>query len=176
MHNKGPLKKLNMEGKPMDIHMRKVPFDENNERRGRVVGDNTWYDKGILFWLPTDSKYQNAEKQVTKFFDSIKNYILDKSGRSILITAMYSGMNSHKLVKKLENDDADYWKMLKAVTPTIKELTSLDEILSDEAIRYVMRKLLEDELEHPSEDMADDLKFDYYHEGNFPLDVETMFA
>ena len=176
MHNQGPLKKLSMEGKPIDVHMRKVPFSEDNERRGRTVENNTWYDKGILFWLPVNPNYQSAEKQVTKFIDTIKNYILDKSCRTVLITAMYSGMNSHKLVKKLEKDDADYWKMLKAITPTIKKLTSLDEILSDEAIKHVVRKMLKEELEQSSEDLSDDIKFEFYHEGNFPLDIDTMFA
>ena len=89
---------------------------------------------------------------------------------------MYSGMNSHKLVKILEKDDAEYWKMLKSVDASIDKIKSLDQVLCDEGIKVVMRNILDEEFTQASEEMNDELKGDFYKSGSFPLDIESMFT
>ena len=61
MNGCGGLPKLAIEGKPLDIYLRKEPYDEDNERRGRTNDNGTWYDKGILFKLRINPAFQDVE-------------------------------------------------------------------------------------------------------------------
>lgn len=166
-----------MLGKATDLLMRKEPFNEDNERRGRVDKDNkSWYDKAVVLKLPFNAAFQNEEEQVSHFYDAIKAYLLDKNTKNLLISGMYSGMNSHKLVKILEKDDAEYWKMLKSVDASVEKMVSLDQVLCDEGIKMLMPGILKEEFSKPSDDMNEELKSDFYKSGCFPLEIESMFA
>ena len=85
-------------------------------------------------------------------------------------------MNSKKLVNLLEKNDADYWKMLKAVDPIIHELQSLDEVLCDGGIKCIMRSLLSTELDDPVDDLDNDIRTAMYKSGCFPDEIDNMFA
>lgn len=176
MNGCGDLQKLAMNGKPYDMLLRKEPFNADNEKRSKVTTKATWNDKAIVCKLKHNAAFQTIETQVLDFAKAIKGYMLNKTFRSILIDAMQSGMNSQKLVKSLEKDDADYWKMLKAVDPMANKLDSLDEILCDEGIKCLMRSLLNAELKEPFDDLENDIKLAMYKSGDFPTEIECMFT
>ena len=110
------------------------------------------------------------------FVKSVMSYLLNKNVRAILIDAMKSGMNSQKLVSTLETDEADYWKMLKGIDPTTKEIQSLDEVLCNQGIKCLMRSFLTQELKHSSDNLDRNLKRAMFKSGEFPADIENMFA
>ena len=176
MNGCGDLQKLPINGKPYDMLLRKNPFNINNERRAKKAKQTTWNDKAIVCKIKHNAAFQTLEEQVLDFVKGIKNYLLNKNVRSILIDAMQSGMNSQKLVNNLEKNDADYWKMLKAVDPNPHKLKSLDEVLCDEGIKCLARSLLSTELKKPFDDLEDSIKRAMYKSGDFPLDLECMFA
>ena len=126
--------------------------------------------------MKTNSAFQDVKQQVEQLYESISKYLLGKGARGLMINAMKEGMNSQKLVKILEKDDADYWKMLKSIDPTYHMMTSLDEILADEGISRIIKSELKDEMAHPSEEMDDELKLALYKSGDLPLDTEALFA
>lgn len=176
MHGAGGLVALPIQGKPIDVYLRKTPYDEDNEYRGRTNKQGTWNDKAIMFRLPTNTQLMGgADEQVQQFYNVFKKFILSKGVRSLLVDAMYNGMSSHKLVKKLEKDDAEYWKLWKQVEPSFQNMESLDEIVSNEGIQMVVQTTLKDELSGPSSDLDDDLLRDLFNSESLPLDVENMF-
>ena len=175
MQGCGDLPKLKMEGKCYDLLLRKSPHDENNQRRFKKAGKATWYDKAIVCVLKHNEHFQDAETQAVDFGRSVVSYLLDKSVRSILLDAMRSGMNSQKLVEILEKDDADYWKMLQAVEPQPQKMRSLDEVLCDEGIKCLSRRLLKPELSGSFDSLDSSIKHSFYLSGTFPSDLESMF-
>ena len=87
MNGNGELPKLPlMSKKAVDLHLRKEPFNEDNERRGRTVDKSTWYDKGIVVQLPFNAAFQNAEEQVAHFYEAMKKYLLNKNTKNLLIS------------------------------------------------------------------------------------------
>ena len=175
-HGKGDLTKLQFCDKPIDLLVRKDAHNEMNERRSRTNKQGTWFDKVILCKMKTNSAFQDVEKQVEELYESITKYLLGKGARSLLINAMKEGMNSQKLVKILEKDDADYWKMLKSIEPTMHMMASLDEVLCDEGIKYVIKSELKDELKQSFDEMNTELKTALYDSGNLPLETEALFG
>jgi len=175
MNGKHGLMNLNIEGKPIDMYIRKTPHGEENEQRGRTNKNGTWYDKGVVFKLRTNPHFQDAEAQVTEFAKSFKKFMLNKTVKAVLLEGIKEGMSSTKLLKKLENKNADYWKLWRGVDPTIRELESLDEILCDEGITLLLRTCLKHHLENSASEMGDDLTADLYSSGSLPIDTETLF-
>ena len=66
--------------------------------------------------------------------------------------------------------------MLMAVDPTAHKLQSLDEILCDEGIKCLARSLLSTELTESFDDLENSIKLAMYNSGEFPLELESMFA
>ena len=176
MNGCGDLQKLPINGKSYDMLLRQKPFDIDNNRRSKKNKQTTWNDKAIVIKLKHNAAFQSLEDQVLQVVKSIQTYLLNRNVRSMLLDGMHSGMNSQKLVNNLEKDDADYWKMLKAVDPTTHKLKSLDEVLCDEGIKCLARSLLSAELTEPFDDLDNDLKHAMYKSGEFPVDLECMFA
>ena len=176
MNGCSDLHKLSMNGKPYDMLLRKIPFDENNNRRSKTNKQGTWNDKAIVFKLKRNASYQTLEDQILDFVKSVKSYMLNKNVRSIMLDAMHSGMNSKTLVNSLEKEDADYWKMIKAVDPVLHKLQSLDEILCDEGIQCLVRAVFSTELDQQFDDLDNDIKLAVYNSGDFPADLECMFT
>ena len=168
--------KLAIEGKPLDIYLRKEPYDEDNERRGRTNDNGTWYDKGILFKLRINPAFQDVEAQVREFYRSFKTFILNKHVKALLIDAMYSGMSSNKLVKKLEKDDADYWKLWKSVDPSIKMMDALDEVMCNDGIKLIVQTIFKKETKRSSQDLSDEAMADLFFNEDLPLDIAALFA
>lgn len=175
MQGAGGLMTLPLEGKPIDVFLRKTAYDEDNEYRGKTNKQGTWNDKAIMFRLLKNPAFEEVQGQVEQFYKTFKKFILSKGVRALLIDAMYNGMSSHKLVKKLEKDDAEYWKLWKQVEPSYHMMESLDEVISNEGIQVVMQTTLKDELANSSSDLDDSLLRDLYHSETIPLDLESMF-
>ena len=176
MNGCGGLPKLPIVGKAYDMYLRSLPFDADNEVRAKVNKQGTWNEKAIVCKVKHNAAFQNLEEQVTELAWSVKNYLLNKNVRAILIDAMYNGMNKDTLVKRLEKNDADYWKMLESVDPVAHKLESLDEVLCNEGIRSIVRSTLKEQLKHPTDDLDEYIKLSLFRSGEMPTEIESMFV
>ena len=78
-------------------------------------------------------------------------------------------------MKKLEKDDAEYWKVLKQIEPFFQMMESFDEVLSNEGIQAVMQTTMKEELNHPASDLDENLLRELYINESLPLELEGLF-
>lgn len=102
--------------------------------------------------------------------------MLHKNFRKVLTDLMLDRMKGDKLAKALKEDNADYWKVIKTIEPTYIRLTSMDEILSNEAIGTLINMINPEVAVTSINEMSDETKQFYYQSGDFPQEISSMFS
>lgn len=170
--------KLTFVNEPKDITLRKTAFDPDDVKRERKSkkNDSVWKDYGMMFVVPFCSSFQNEEKAVEKFWNQLRTFMLHKNFRKVLTDLMLDRMKGDKLAKALKEDNADYWKVIKTIEPTYIRLTSMDEILSNEAIGTLINMINPEVAVTSINEMSDETKQFYYQSGDFPQEISSMFS